>query len=730
MNQTQSFMRISLLLLLTLFICSSPLIVSSVQAEDKQVKIGVLAKRGAKHCLQKWSPTAEYLSQNISGYSFSIVPLSFDQLIPATEKGEIDFVMSNSSYYVTLEINQRVNRLVTLINKDVNGKPMTTFAGVIFTRAQRQDITCMKDLVGKRFVGTDSRSLGGWLAALLELKQAGINPQKDFATLSFAGTHDAAVYAVRDDHADVGCVRTSTLERMAEEGKINLADFKVIHYQPSSKYLLSAHHLIHSTRAYPEWPLAKLSHVDDNLAEQVTMVLIKMPSNSYAAQRSHSFGWSVPLNYQPVHDCLRELKIGPYYDYGKVSVADVYRQYWSYLLGAAIIMMLFFLLAIRLKKLNINLEKAVTKREFELDLRQKIEERLNETQQLALLGSWEWDLINNSLWWSEETYRIFGAQPGDKTALGKFISAIHHDDRQMVHGLTEEAVAQGLPLELNYRIELPNGEIRFVYEKSRPIFNDSKRVVKRVGSVQDVTEQKKAEIVRKKLISELYKSSDKIKLFAYSVSHDLKNPAIALHGIIKLFIKKYSDTLDEKGIIYCDRIMKLSAHIISLVEQINLYMSTKEHPIVLETINAKKIFQTIRQEYSSQLSQRGIKWLELELDVEIRADRLALLRVFRNFIDNSLKYGGDNLSTIEITYNESDEAHIFSIKDDGVGLDPDDCKKVFDPFKRSKTVSEVEGSGLGLAIVKEIAELHNGKVWGESDGKNGTTFYFTIAKNL
>ena len=731
MNRTQPVIQISLLLLSAIFMFSSLLInVSSVQAEDKQVKIGVLAKRGAKHCLQKWSPTAEYLSQNISGYSFSIIPLSFDQLIPVTEKGELDFVLSNSSYYVTLEITQQVDRLVTLINKDVSNKPMTTFAGVIFTRAKRQDITCIKDLVGKKFVAADPRSLGGWLATLLELKKAGINPRKDFASLSFAGTHDTAVYAVRDNQADVGTVRTSTLERMAQEGKINLADFKVIQYQPSSNYLLSAHHLLHSTRAYPEWPLAKLNHVDNNLAQLVTMVLIKMPSNSYAAQRSHSFGWSIPLNYQSVHDCLRELRIGPYSDYGKFSVADVFKQYWIYILATALAILMFLLFFIRLKNLNNNLEKAVTEREFELDLRQEIEKRLNETQRIALLGSWEWNLINNSLWWSEETYRIFGSQPGDKTALGKFISAIHHDDRQMVHALIDDAVAHGLPLELNYRIELPSGEIRFIHEKSRPIYDDTEKLIKRVGSIQDVTKQKKAEIVRIRLISELSESSDKIKLFAYSVSHDLKNPAIALHGITKLFKKKYRDTLDEKGTLYCDRIIKLSDQIISLVEQINLYMSTKEQPIVLETINSKKIFKTIRQEYLSQLSQRKIKWLESELDIEIRADRLALLRVFRNFIDNSLKYGGDALSTIEISYNESNEAHIFSVKDDGVGLNPEDCQKIFDPFKRSKTVSDVEGSGLGLAIVKEIAKLHNGKVWGESDGKNGITFYFTIAKNL
>ena len=710
---------------------SLPLInVSSVQAEDKPVRIGVLAKRGTKHCLQKWSATAEYLSQNISDYSFSIVPLSYDQVIPATEKGEIDFVLINPSCYVTLEINHMVDRLVTLINKDVYNKPMITFAGVIFTRANRQDITSMKDLIGKRFVGVAPKALGGWLAVLLELKQAGINPRKDFTTLLFAGTQDATVYAVRDDKVDAGCVRTSTLERMAEEGKINLADFKIIYNHSSSNYLLSEHHLPHSTSSYPEWPLAKLNHVDDTLARQVAKTLIDMPSDSHAAQRSHSFGWSVPLNYQLVHECLQDLRIEPYRDYGKFSTADVFKQYWSCILGAAIIMLLFFFLSIRLKNLNINLEKTVTEREFELDLRQKVEENLNETQQLASLGSWERDIINDSLWWSEETYRIFGFQSGNKTSYDKFIGAIHPDDRQKVQDLSEEATDQGLPLELNYRIKLPNEELRFLYEKSRPVYNDTKMVVKRVGSVQDVTEQKKAEIERKRLISELRESSDKIKLFAYSVSHDLKNPAIALHGMTKLLIKKYRDTLDEKGVLYCDRIMKSSDQIISLVEQINLYMSTKEQPIVLELINAKKIFQTLRQEYSNQLSQRGIKWLESELDIEIRADRLALLRVFRNFIDNTLKYGGDALSAIEISYNKSDEAHIFSIKDDGVGLDPDDCKKIFDPFKRSKRVSEVEGSGLGLAIVKEIAELHNGKVWGESDGTNGITFYFTIAKNL
>ncbi len=600
-DRGESDCRLSLLLAFLFFL--SLINVAAVQAEDKQLKIGVLAKRGPEHCLQKWSATADYLSQNIPGYSFSIIPLSFDQVLTATVNSEIDFVLTNSSYYVSLEINHQANRLATLINRDIHDKPMTTFAGVIFTRANRQDINSMQDFVGKSFVAVDPQSLGGWLAVLREFKQAGIEPRKEFKRLSFTGTHDATVYAVRDGQADAGCVRTSTLERMAREGKIDLAEFKVIYAHQTGNNLLHDHHLLHSTVSYPEWPLAKLKHIDEALALKVANALINMPSDSHAARSSYSFGWSVPLNYQSVHEGLRELKVGPYRDYGEFSLADVYRQYWLYILAFAIVMLLFFSLFIRLKRLNVSLQETVEKLDVELDLRQKAEKKLQE-------------------------------------------------------------------------------------------------------------------------------SSEKIKLFAYSVSHDLKSPAMALHGATKLLAKKYQDRLDDKGVQYCDRIVSISEQINSLTEQINLYMSTREQPIVPELINAKKIFQAIRQEYAGQLGDRGIKWHESGLDVNIRADRLAMFRVFRNFIDNSLKYGGDFLSTIEISYEASEKAHIFSVKDDGVGLDSADCEKVFDPFQRSGTASGSKGSGLGLAIVKEIAELHRGAVWGVPAEEKGITFYFKIAKDL
>ena len=116
--------------------------------------------------------------------------------------------------------------------------------------------------------------------------------------------------------------------------------------------------------------------------------------------------------------------------------------------------------------------------------------------------------------------------------------------------------------------------------------------------------------------------------------------------------------------------------------------------------------------------------------VNIKADRLSMLRVFRNFVDNALKYGGDALSEIRIGYEESDEFHTFSVTDDGAGISGGDYEKIFGLFRREEASKAIEGAGLGLAIVKELAERHRGRVWAESGRQEGTTFYMSVSKNL
>ncbi|MGO8943378.1 MAG: PAS domain S-box protein [Syntrophobacteraceae bacterium] len=231
-------------------------------------------------------------------------------------------------------------------------------------------------------------------------------------------------------------------------------------------------------------------------------------------------------------------------------------------------------------------------------------------------------------------------------------------------------------------------------------------------------------------IEERKRAEEALKLFAYSVAHDLKSPAIGIYGITKRLHKQFKDVLDDKGRNYCEQILKASGHIAALVEMINVYIATKETRPLFEKINIREILAMIKDEFSSQLTIRGIEWFEPDSDIEIMGDRLSILRVFRNFVDNALKYGGERLSKIWIGHEETESSHIFSITDNGKGLKVVDAEKVFELFERHETSRGIEGAGLGLAIVKAIAKQHGGLVWVEPAAKKGTTFFTSISKNL
>lgn len=311
----------------------------ALASDSAIIKIGVLAKRGSDNVSQKWVPTAEYLSREVPGYSFEIVPLDFAQVREAVKERSIDFLVTNSGYYVELEYEFGVSRIATMKNL-LNQLSKTQFGGVIFTRSDRADISDLSDLTGKNFWAVDQESLGGWLMALREFKGQGINPERDFRSLRFVGTHDAVVLGVLSGEADAGTVRTDTLEKMKQEGKINLAALKILNSQHGKidfNYLLS-------TRLYPEWPFARLKHTADKLSEDVAIALLSMPPQSKAARAAQISGWTVPLDYQPVHELLQELHLGPYArQLGKIRLADIFRQHGPLLI---LILLLFAVLLV------------------------------------------------------------------------------------------------------------------------------------------------------------------------------------------------------------------------------------------------------------------------------------------------------------------------------------------------------------------------------------------------
>ena len=471
-----------------------------VAAESEEVAIGVLAKRGPEQAVTRWSPTADYLTRTIPGHRFTIRPLGFDAIVDAVRNEEIDFLLANSSIYVTMEARFGVSRVATLRN--TTGTCGNCFGGVIFTRADRQGIQTLEDLDGRSFMAVDPTSLGGFQVAWRELRDHGIDPYSDFASLRFGGTHDAVVDAVLTGEVAAGAVRTDTLERMAREDRLELNAVKVLHARevPGFPFLLS-------TQVYPEWPLARLEGTDRELSRQVAVALLEMDPLGQASQAGRYAGWDVPENYQPVHELQRELHIGAYEHMAHFNLLDVFRRYWPVigLLGVVLIMLaggnlVFSRLTRRLRWSESQLREARDTLELRVDERtqelksqkrelRRNQERLMEAQRIARLGNWEWNLTTNDFWSSEELTRLLGLGPEQTLDCAALLAWSHPDDRAALRQAFARARDEGQGFELEHRITAADGRQCVVHQRAEVVVDENRRPLRVQGTLQDITDQ-------------------------------------------------------------------------------------------------------------------------------------------------------------------------------------------------------------------------------------------------
>ena len=273
---------------------------------------------------------------------------------------------------------------------------------------------------------------------------------------------------------------------------------------------------------------------------------------------------------------------------------------------------------------------------------------------------------------------------------------------------------------LHYR---EDGTPRCMEIHAFPVFDGDGEVEQIIEYALDITERKRME-------EDLRASAEKIKLFAYAISHDIRSPLIGIHGLTRLLAAQYGHLLDEKGKKYCEQVLKASEKAVSLVEDINSFIKFKELPLYCEKLHLKELIRGVRGEFEPSLSIRRINWREPVVLPDICADRRAVERVFRNLVENALKYGGDRLTEIDIEYEGSEEFHTLCVTDDGAGIDGEDLDKVFIMFQRKDGSNRIEGTGIGLAIVKEIAEKHKGKAWAARGRNGGASFCVSISKEL
>ncbi len=674
-------------------------------AGDQTVHIGVLSKRGTARCLMKWNPTAAYLTAKIPEHRFSIIPIDFDRINRAVAKGEVDFVLTNPAIYVELESLYGVNRIATLINRRSLGD-YTEFAGVVFFRSERRDIVRLSDLKGKKLMGVKENSFGGWLTVWREMQEKGFDPQRDCSQISFGGSHDAVVYAVRDGIADAGTVRTDTLERMSREGKIQIENFKVIHEHGGGEVHLP---FLHSTRAYPEWPMAKVKHTSNVLAEKVTVALLQMPGASDAARAAICAGWTIPLSYQPVHECLKALKIGPYKDFGKITPADVFNKYRYWILAITallVIMAVGFVLIIHDIRI-INHSKK--------ELLQSQEAANRENAKLsAMILSMEEGVVfadaDNVLSQVNPYFCDFvGKQAGD--IIGKKIDDFHsgpllYKVLDLISSFRENPDSKPLI------IQRPIGETETIL-RVQPIYRQEKYdgVLLNVINVTDLVLARREAEAASRTKSE----------FLANMSHEIRTPMNGIIGMTELALG--SDPTGEQREYL--KMVKMSADsLLAVINDILDFSKIEAGKLELETIdfNLRNTLENATDTLALKAHEKGLELachIRPDVPTALIGDPGRLRQIIVNLAGNSLKFTekGEVVIRVEVEQASDDSVRLhFMIADTGIGIPPDKLGSIFESFEQAdgSNTRKYGGTGLGLSISSQLVELMGGKIWVES----------------
>lgn len=361
---------------------------------------------------------------------------------------------------------------------------------------------------------------------------------------------------------------------------------------------------------------------------------------------------------------------------------------------------------------------------------------LSEAQQLARLGSWEWDLAGGRVTWSDETYRIHGLLPVDFAGnLDAFLKSAHPEDRSVFREKLDQARQKREPFLLDHRIIRPDGETRHLQGHGKTVLDDTGQPVRLVGTLQDVTERKRAELAIQDLNRKLQESLEEMAAlnkelegFSYSVSHDLRAPLRAIDGYSRMILEDYADRLDAKGARYFDVIRSNTQKMGQLIDDLLAFSRLGRKHVEVGEISMGAMVRSVYSELEAINPGRHIDFRVGDLPA-CQGDSAMMRQVLTNFISNAIKYSRNrDPAVIEVGGRPEGGEIVYFVKDNGVGFEMQYVNKLFGVFQRLHSATEFEGTGVGLALAQRILQRHGGRAWAEGKVNEGAVFYFALPR--
>ncbi len=272
-----------------------------------------------------------------------------------------------------------------------------------------------------------------------------------------------------------------------------------------------------------------------------------------------------------------------------------------------------------------------------------------------------------------------------------------------------------------------NGKIRYVETFLKPLKEDGQITAFNVIA-HDITERKKAEEKLKETIEELERSNYELQQFAYITSHDLQEPLRTIASFTQLIERRYKGQLDPDADEFIEFIVDAAIRMKGMIQGLLDYSRVGTKKIEFEDVDMNVKLEKALSNLKASINENKAEITYDHLP-DVIADPDQMVRVFQNLISNAIKFRKPDIPPkihIGCKMDKENNEYIFSVSDNGIGMEKEYTDKIFEVFKRLHTTDEYRGTGIGLAIAKRIIERHDGRIWVESKLGVGSTFYFAL----
>ena len=319
-----------------------------------------------------------------------------------------------------------------------------------------------------------------------------------------------------------------------------------------------------------------------------------------------------------------------------------------------------------------------------------------------------------------ETAELIRGQPRFQDIPILFITAVYQDSRFAQRGFSVGGTDY-ITKPVDNAILASKVNVFLTLQQQKEELAQAKNVL-----LAEIEERKRIEADLRMTLTDLERMNRELEQLAYAASHDLQEPLNTMSNFVRLLQQRYTDRLDEQGQMFLNFTVDAATRMKALVTALLDFSRLRRKEMTVAVVDCKQLLHEALTDLTDVIERSGAT-IHANADLHIIGNDILLRRVLQNLITNAIKFRqADTPPQIRINVEAKSDHWLFSVQDNGIGIEEKHFERIFEIFRRLHSRDEYDGTGLGLALSKKIVELHGGDIWLTSQVGRGSTFFFTI----